>query len=161
MVLVAPWHVGSSQIRDWTRVSCIGRQVLYHWATREAPGKLPLTWRSPPPVDPGQRLLMTCGPSTVVFSRLQGCAGRRLPLRQHLCLELGAALSWLPWLPYFWEHKLHKSHTLNLCLLSAWEESDLRCSTKLGRKIQEYSFHYIHLSGKITKSESMVIQTSG
>ena len=115
----------------------------------------------PPPVDPGQRLLMTCGPSTVVFSRLQGCAGRRLPLRQHLCLELGAALSWLPWLPYFWEHKLHKSHTLNLCLLSAWEESDLRCSTKLGRKIQEYSFHYIHLSGKITKSESMVIQTSG
>ena len=30
---------GSSWSRDWTRVSCascIGRQVLYHWATREA-----------------------------------------------------------------------------------------------------------------------------
>ena len=32
----APQHVGSSQIRDCTRVSCIGRQILYHWATREA-----------------------------------------------------------------------------------------------------------------------------
>ena len=27
---------GSSQLRDWTCVSCIGRQILYHWATREA-----------------------------------------------------------------------------------------------------------------------------
>ena len=31
-------HVGFSQIRDWTRVSCIGRQTLYHWVTREAQG---------------------------------------------------------------------------------------------------------------------------
>ena len=37
MDLVALWHVGSSQTRDGTRVSCIGRQILYHWATREAP----------------------------------------------------------------------------------------------------------------------------
>ena len=31
---------GSTQPRDWTRgscVSCIGRQILYHWATLEAP----------------------------------------------------------------------------------------------------------------------------
>ena len=34
---VVPWHVGSSQIRDWTCVSCTGRRILYHWATREAP----------------------------------------------------------------------------------------------------------------------------
>ena len=27
---------GSSQPKDWTLVSCIGRQILYHWATREA-----------------------------------------------------------------------------------------------------------------------------
>ena len=27
---------GSSQPRDWTHVSCIGRQILYHSATREA-----------------------------------------------------------------------------------------------------------------------------
>ena len=26
----------SSQPRDWTQVSCIGRQTLYHWANREA-----------------------------------------------------------------------------------------------------------------------------
>ena len=30
-------HVGSSGTRDQIRVSCIGRQILYHWATREAP----------------------------------------------------------------------------------------------------------------------------
>ena len=28
---------GSSSLRGWTLVSCIGRQVLYHWATMEAP----------------------------------------------------------------------------------------------------------------------------
>ena len=27
---------GSSQARDWTSVSCIVRQILYHWATWEA-----------------------------------------------------------------------------------------------------------------------------
>ena len=31
-----PWHVGSSQIRDWTHVSCIGRWIPIHCATREA-----------------------------------------------------------------------------------------------------------------------------
>ena len=28
---------GSFQPRDWTHVSCTGRQILYHWATWEAP----------------------------------------------------------------------------------------------------------------------------
>ena len=28
---------GSSPPRDWTCVSCIGRQIIYHWATCEAP----------------------------------------------------------------------------------------------------------------------------
>jgi len=41
MGLVVLWHVGSFQTRDWTCVSCIGRQTLYHWATREA---LPWFW---------------------------------------------------------------------------------------------------------------------
>ena len=31
---------GSSWSRDWTLISCIGSQILYHWATREA-----LRWR--------------------------------------------------------------------------------------------------------------------
>ena len=37
MGLLAPQHMGSSWMRDWTHVSCIGGQILYHWATREAP----------------------------------------------------------------------------------------------------------------------------
>ena len=32
---VALWYVGSSQTRDQTHVSCIGRQILNHWTTRE------------------------------------------------------------------------------------------------------------------------------
>ena len=42
--LVALWHVGSSWIRDLARISCVGKLILYHWATREAPewhGKFP------------------------------------------------------------------------------------------------------------------------
>ena len=35
--LVAPQHVGSSWTRDWTCVPCIGRWILNHCATREAP----------------------------------------------------------------------------------------------------------------------------
>ena len=27
---------GSFQPRDWTHISCTGRQIRYHWATREA-----------------------------------------------------------------------------------------------------------------------------
>ena len=38
MGLVAPRHVESSQTRAPTRVPCIGRQILNHFATREAPG---------------------------------------------------------------------------------------------------------------------------
>ena len=34
--LVAPRHVGSSRTRARTRVSCIGRRILNHCATREA-----------------------------------------------------------------------------------------------------------------------------
>ena len=36
----APWHVRSSRTRDQTRVSCIGRQILYCWATGEAQRQL-------------------------------------------------------------------------------------------------------------------------
>ena len=37
---------GSSPPRDWTHISCIGRWILYLWATREAPkvGNLGNTW---------------------------------------------------------------------------------------------------------------------
>ena len=36
MGLVAPWHVGSSWIRDWTHASSISWQTFYHWTIREA-----------------------------------------------------------------------------------------------------------------------------
>ena len=36
MDLAARQHVGPSLSRDRTRVSCIARWILYHWATREA-----------------------------------------------------------------------------------------------------------------------------
>ena len=32
---IALWHVESSQTRDRTHVSCIDRQILHHWSTRE------------------------------------------------------------------------------------------------------------------------------
>ena len=35
--LAVPWHVGFSWTSDQTLVSCIDRQILYHWASREAP----------------------------------------------------------------------------------------------------------------------------
>ena len=35
MGLIAPRYGGLSQIRDRTHVSCTGRHILYHWATRE------------------------------------------------------------------------------------------------------------------------------
>ena len=35
--LFALQQVGASWMRDWTCVSCIGRQTLYHWVTRESP----------------------------------------------------------------------------------------------------------------------------
>ena len=51
--LAVPQDVGSSWIRNQTRVSCIGRQILYHQATRAALSyifkihlQLPLKWRT-------------------------------------------------------------------------------------------------------------------
>ena len=44
---VAPWHVGSSQTGARTRVPCIGRQILNHCATREAPAGRFLTTAPP------------------------------------------------------------------------------------------------------------------
>ena len=31
---------GSSQLRGWTHVSCVGRRIIYHWATRDANWRL-------------------------------------------------------------------------------------------------------------------------
>ena len=34
-----PFSRGSSWLRDWTHIPCIGRSILYHWATWEALNK--------------------------------------------------------------------------------------------------------------------------
>ena len=44
--LADPCHVGSSWTRNQTHVPCLGRWILYHWATRDAPLFLLLTCRS-------------------------------------------------------------------------------------------------------------------
>ena len=35
--LIAPWDVESFWTKDWTYIPCIGRWILNHWTTREAP----------------------------------------------------------------------------------------------------------------------------
>ena len=52
---VAPRHMESSQIRDQTCISCIGRQILYHWATREAPECWVLSQLFHSPLSPSSR----------------------------------------------------------------------------------------------------------
>ena len=53
---------GSSPTRNWTSVSCVsctGRQILYHWATWEAPFLFPYVWTnslSPFRILPGAKL---------------------------------------------------------------------------------------------------------
>ena len=42
VLVFSPWPQGmwdlNSVIKDWTFISCIGRQSLNHWTTREVPG---------------------------------------------------------------------------------------------------------------------------
>ena len=53
--LIAPPHVGSSQARDRTHASCMGRKIPYHWVTMELARfslmcihSHPLPWLPPP-----------------------------------------------------------------------------------------------------------------
>ena len=43
---------GSSQPRDQTLISCIGRRNLYHWASREAPGTVSILHNCKPSISP-------------------------------------------------------------------------------------------------------------
>ena len=44
--VAVPFSKGSSWPRDGTGISCISRQILYHWATWEAPGPIVLYAKS-------------------------------------------------------------------------------------------------------------------
>ena len=129
---------------------------------QRSPWKIALDLKvPPPPVDPGQRLPKTCGPSTVVFFQAPGLF--REQATSETTSLLGACscpvlASFTASLPRAQTSQITHTEPLPLVCSTA---SDLRCSTKLGRKIQENTFHDIHLGGKITKTESVVIQTSG
>ena len=43
-----PFSRGSSWPKDWMHVSCVGRWILYHWATRDkSQGQVVLRWTRP------------------------------------------------------------------------------------------------------------------
>ena len=73
MGLVALRHVGSSGIRDWTHVSCIGKQILYHWANQGNPDLHFLKWSLC--LEP--MLIFTC---VVIkpFQKIRYCCSRNL-----------------------------------------------------------------------------------
>ena len=78
---VASWPMGSSWIRDRTHVSCIGRQILNHWANREA---LPAHFfkkfgkRGPKTTLRNETSCNTCaGSQTKTFIFLGGKKGKR------------------------------------------------------------------------------------
>ena len=52
---------GSSQLRDRTCVSCIGRRILYRWATWKAPERGPNAEAASKPWGPGDLLPSSCG----------------------------------------------------------------------------------------------------
>ena len=63
---------GSSQSRDQICVSCIGRWIFHHWATKEALLSITLAWKMCPPLTfpqnncpriqgPGDKLKLKCG----------------------------------------------------------------------------------------------------
>ena len=80
--LAAPRHVGSSQTRARTRVTCTGRQILNYCATREA--RIFLKLYSWPVLDQGNS--QGCGPACLGLSLLKVCAflngalGKLIPL---------------------------------------------------------------------------------
>ena len=89
--------MGYSWIRDWTSVSCIGRQILCQWASREAPqvpfstpslhaflGELSVFWSD----EPGcSELWLESQPHPKSFPSLHlGCSPRRTVRPSGACL---------------------------------------------------------------------------
>ena len=72
----------SSPPRDWTQVFCIGRQILYHWASREAPIKQQLPFNPPCPFKEYYSCLHFFS-SQVVYHPSQGRAFLRFKFEGH------------------------------------------------------------------------------
>ena len=92
--LVAPGHVGSSRIRDQTRVSCIGRQILYRWAQEKPPPGLLACQNKGRKGEPS----VGSNPNCTTY-HLCGCLiymmirWLRVTLRIHTCKTLASVLS--------------------------------------------------------------------
>ena len=121
--VVISFSRGSSQHRNWTLISCIGRCILYHWATRET-----LSWSLLPFISELGRILNSCllfshfswtwfrlfGPTSPLKQLLLGLGTTILPSPPVGSLWLGLPwLSWitLPWWP--WD-------TTQLVVLLSW-----------------------------------------
>ena len=70
----APWHVGSSRTRAWTRVPCIGRWILSHCATREAPSPTSLEQFLRAIRNAGSRAIVLILPQIKLNLQLSHCA---------------------------------------------------------------------------------------
>ena len=95
----------SSRPRDWTCFSCIGRQVLYHWPTREA---LPFAWEmetSSPSQLASSTNYITFSPVLVVHFHI--------PLPTLTLLSPSGSILSTPWKWNFW---LCKSMAKYFCL---------------------------------------------
>ena len=120
--------MGSSLTRNWTRVSSIGRRILYHWATREALAG---------------RFLMT-GPSGKSWCSAFKCASQ--PTHNSDCRE------WKPcWLEVS-EHNLCPNHW---CTNKLWrygrdfgQLSTPLSGSKTKQQGSEQSLQWLHSLGK-------------
>ena len=93
--IVISFSRGSSQPRAWTQASCIGSQILYQWATKEA--SLPIAMWKFRMLSPPWRssfLSLSQFPSTVDSSLLWGEAGQHIFPR------------WKLMQPELWDHIL-------------------------------------------------------
>ena len=90
--LIALGMWGSFRIRDWTHVSCIGRQILYNWATRETPYffKLPVytdtSKSNPTPVD--FYLLPFSTESLLAYTEDHGFRQQCVCAHTHMCVSV-------------------------------------------------------------------------
>ena len=107
---VALWHVGSSQIRDRTCVSCIDRRILYYWATREAQDSC---FYLNGPLGKGEEVMRS-----EIMKEVSG-------LRHHPPSPVLQANQWLPGnAKFMWDGQLAQPRTLGIIYLLGGEASD-------------------------------------
>ena len=75
--VAVPFSRGSSQPRDWVHISCvcwIGRQIPYHWATREAPDHYTLLYKWDYPIYNIWAFTTLLNTERSIFMKIETCA---------------------------------------------------------------------------------------